>query len=175
MPPRSPDARLPQVGPYLISRLKELEQKHDIIGDVRGKGLMLGVELVKDRESKVRASRDYPLLSLSSMRALEGGRVGIGWLARCWAGWIWVNGWAGAVQHYQGGKGGLLDIQSRVQQPHSGRHGCRHDIDALPAHRIQTRVQQLRSGCHGYHPDTRSVRPHRRSRRPRRRCRSWSA
>lgn len=42
-----------QVGPYLVSKLKDLQQKHDIIGDVRGKGLMLGVELVKDRKSKV--------------------------------------------------------------------------------------------------------------------------
>ena len=40
------------MGGYLLTRLRELAEKHDIIGDVRGKGLMVGVELVKDRATK---------------------------------------------------------------------------------------------------------------------------
>ena len=37
---------------------KKLAQKHDIIGDVRGMGLMTGIELVKDRTTKEPASAE---------------------------------------------------------------------------------------------------------------------
>jgi 4-aminobutyrate aminotransferase len=41
-----------EVGGYLRQRLEELKEKYPVIGDVRGLGLMQGVELVKNRETK---------------------------------------------------------------------------------------------------------------------------
>jgi 4-aminobutyrate aminotransferase len=43
-------------GELLLSRLRELQKSIECIGDVRGKGLMVGIELVKNRETKERAS-----------------------------------------------------------------------------------------------------------------------
>jgi 4-aminobutyrate aminotransferase len=41
-----------KVGTFLIDRLKEMQKKYALIGEVRGKGLMIGIELVRDRETK---------------------------------------------------------------------------------------------------------------------------
>ena len=43
------------VGAHLMNGLRELQKKHAVIGDVRGLGLMIGVEMVKDRATKERA------------------------------------------------------------------------------------------------------------------------
>ena len=42
-------------GKYLLQRLRELQPKHKLIGEVRGLGLMVGVELVKDQKLKTPA------------------------------------------------------------------------------------------------------------------------
>lgn len=41
-----------EMGLLFMKGLKELQNKYEQIGDIRGKGLMIGVELVTDRESK---------------------------------------------------------------------------------------------------------------------------
>ena len=43
------------VGAHLKDGLRALQQKHQLIGDIRGFGLMIGIELVKDRTTKERA------------------------------------------------------------------------------------------------------------------------
>ncbi len=40
------------VGPYMMQQLRDRLGQHAHVGDIRGQGLMLGIELVKDRETK---------------------------------------------------------------------------------------------------------------------------
>src|SRR5881392_3245718 len=47
-----------KLGNYILAGLNKLKEKHKVIGDVRGKGLMLGIEMVKDRATKVPASAE---------------------------------------------------------------------------------------------------------------------
>ena len=44
-----------KVGAYFKGKLLELQEEHELIGDVRGVGLMLGIELVNDRVKKTKA------------------------------------------------------------------------------------------------------------------------
>lgn len=40
------------VGTYLLKQLRQLQTGHDCIGDVRGVGLMIGVEIVKSKATR---------------------------------------------------------------------------------------------------------------------------
>ena len=60
------------LGGYWKSHLKKLQQDHEIVGDVRGRGLIQGIELVKDRRSKEPA---FPEGREIASRCLEDGLI----------------------------------------------------------------------------------------------------
>jgi len=41
-----------KVGKYFMERMKKMKAAHPILGDVKGKGFLLGIELVKDKATK---------------------------------------------------------------------------------------------------------------------------
>lgn len=66
------------VGSYLKKGFEKLKSKYSIIGDVRGKGLMLGVELVRNRASKDPATEETAqLLELAKEKGLLLGKGGL--------------------------------------------------------------------------------------------------
>src|SRR4051794_40117360 len=56
------------VGEHLMNGLRALAGKHALIGDVRGRGLMIGVELVRDRKTKERAPEERNALVQAMFR-----------------------------------------------------------------------------------------------------------
>ena len=77
-------ANAERVGAIMLARLKSLKEKYRFVGDVRGKGLMLGVELVKDRATK-------ELLSPEVTRALFHECLRRGLVAMCYSPVIRIN------------------------------------------------------------------------------------
>ena len=56
-----------EVGAYLRGKLIDLKDKHPLIGDVRGMGLLQALELVEDRKTKVPATA-------ATLRVMEAAR-----------------------------------------------------------------------------------------------------
>jgi 4-aminobutyrate aminotransferase len=61
-----------RLGRYMKKRFEEMMGKHRLIGDVRGKGLFIGVELVKDRRTKEPAPNEARLVTY---RAWQNGLI----------------------------------------------------------------------------------------------------
>jgi 4-aminobutyrate aminotransferase len=57
-----------RVGEHMMNGLRALQDKHPLIGDVRGRGLMIGVELVRDRKTKARAVEERGALVQAMFR-----------------------------------------------------------------------------------------------------------
>jgi 4-aminobutyrate aminotransferase len=51
-------ANATRMGDYLMEGLRALAERHPLIGDVRGKGLMIGFEFVRDRVTREPATRE---------------------------------------------------------------------------------------------------------------------
>ena len=66
-------ARAERMGHYLRARLDELAERSPLIGDVRGKGLLLGIELVADKASKAMIKSSPPPTDIVRTRGLEHG------------------------------------------------------------------------------------------------------
>jgi 4-aminobutyrate aminotransferase len=61
-------ANAAEVGAFFIDRLRELAERHPMIGDVRGKGLMIGIEFVRDRQTKERATPERDAVVAEAFR-----------------------------------------------------------------------------------------------------------
>jgi 4-aminobutyrate aminotransferase len=57
-----------RLGEILMGKLRDLAAESRLIGDVRGLGLMIGVELVKDKETKTRAKKEMEDVTMACFK-----------------------------------------------------------------------------------------------------------
>jgi 4-aminobutyrate aminotransferase-like enzyme len=68
-----------KMGAYFTERLLELKEKYALIGDVRGPGLMIGIELVRDRETREPANEEsYRFVEEGFKRGVQFGHAKYG-------------------------------------------------------------------------------------------------
>lgn len=60
-------SRAVEIGDYFLQSLEDLKSRHTLIGDVRGHGLYLGIELVRNRETKEPAPKEALEISEAMM------------------------------------------------------------------------------------------------------------
>jgi 4-aminobutyrate aminotransferase/4-aminobutyrate aminotransferase/(S)-3-amino-2-methylpropionate transaminase len=62
------------VGAWFMKRMEKMKQEHPIIGDVKGKGFLLGIELVKDKKTK------EPFAEAGKLVYQKAFRKGLAWI-----------------------------------------------------------------------------------------------
>ncbi len=68
-----------RVGNHVLAGMRDLQKKHSIIGDVRGKGMFFAVEMVTDRQSKqAAAAQTKALVNAMRERGVLISRIGLG-------------------------------------------------------------------------------------------------
>ncbi|HXG21496.1 MAG TPA: aspartate aminotransferase family protein [Methylomirabilota bacterium] len=69
-----------RVGAFMLERLRAMQEKYEFLGDVRGAGLLIGLDLVKDRQSKIGLRRE--VTELIFQEALKRGLLMMGYMPR---------------------------------------------------------------------------------------------
>jgi len=59
---------VPKINAYMTKRLKEMQSRFPIIGDVRGMGAMMAIELVSDQKTKTPASKETKAIKVAAMK-----------------------------------------------------------------------------------------------------------
>jgi 4-aminobutyrate aminotransferase len=75
--------RAEELGTYALKLFKGMIPRHELIGDVRGKGLLIGIELVKDRKTKEPARQESMKIRYEAKKRGLVLASGMGWLGNC--------------------------------------------------------------------------------------------